>query len=193
MNLPQLLTFLTLGTAPVQAAISILVEPGVPGTSIFTVTETAPNPLLNVANVSGYVLGMDLPTSMFNIPGLGGGSSSDIEGDLTSSIATITEVFSNQSFLFKHLVVSADSGPSILYFDPIFLIGGVGPTSLQFEVTSLGPVATNIGFEALNAGVHSVDSTIFGSVMVTVVPEPSSAILIAAAAIPLLSRRRRAR
>jgi hypothetical protein len=190
MKSPQLLTLFVLGTTHVHAAVSILVEPNSSGHAVFTVTETAPNPLLNIAGTSGYALGMELPTSMFNIPGFGPGMSSDIEGDLTPPIATITEVYSNQSFFFKHLRISVGPGPSILSFDSLF-VTGIGATSARFEVSSLGPVVTPISFGALNLGVHTTGSTTFDTVTVTVVPESSAALLLAVTTIPIFSRRRR--
>ena len=187
MKLLKLSAFLVFCTTPLQAAVSILIESGAPGTSVFTITQTAPNPLYNVVGIGGYASGMSLPTSMFNIPDLGSGG--DIMGDLLPSVATIREIFSNRSYQLTGLVISSDGSPSLLRFNQLYTLGGA--SHFQFSVTTSAPVVTNIPMEALYPGVHTISDTLFGLITVTVVPEPGSLALFAGAAIPFAMRRRR--
>jgi len=179
-------------SVPCQAAISILVEPGsTTGTTFLTVTQTSASPLLDVSGISGYAIAMSIPTSMFNIPGLGSGTSSDIYGDLLVSVATITEVFSGQTFSLSKILISSDPlEPSFLGFDPVFIIPS-GTASLRFDAATTGPMETNISLAALHTGVHSIEDPLFGTITVTVVPEASSLALVALPGLALLSRRRR--
>ena len=188
----KILLCLVLLSAPCRAAVSILIGPGTtPETTTFTVTQTSASPLLDVSGISGYVLAMSIPTSMFNIPGLDPGTSSDIYGDLIAPVATITEFFSGQSYLLKKIFISSDPlEASYLGFDTVFVVPD-GATSLRFDVTTAGPVETNISLEALHPGVHVIEDPLFGTVTVTVVPEPGSLALLALPALTLLARRRR--
>lgn len=172
MKCLRTLFYLILSCVSCHGAISILVQEGTTSeTTVFTVTQTSANPLLNVSGVSGYVSGIALPTSMFNIPGFHGGSS-DIYGDLNVPVATITEIFSSQTFLFNKLRVSADPLlPSLLGFDHPFTIPHLAG-SIQFAAETAGPVEVNISLDALRLGVHQTEDTVFGTVTVTVVPEP---------------------
>ncbi len=188
----KILLCLLLLSAPCRAAVSILIGPGTtPETTTFTVTQTSASPVHDVSGIGGYVFGMSIPTSMFNIPGIGSGMSSDIYGDLIAPVATITEFFSGQSYLLKKLFISSNPlAASYLGFDTVFLVPQ-GATSLRFDVATAGPVETNISLEALHAGVHVIEDPLFGTVTVTVVPEPGSMALVVLPALMLLARRRR--
>lgn len=192
MSIPKVLLISASLVLPCKAAVSILVQPGtVPDTTIFTVTQTSPSPSVNVSGVSGYVFGMRLPTSMFNIPDLDPGYSSDVFGNLISPIASVTETYSGQSFLLSKLWVRADPGvDSLLGFDRDFTFSTQAGT-LLFDVESLGPVELNIAYEALQPGVHVVDDLLFGTITVTVIPEPATGALALVAAGLCLSGRRR--
>lgn len=185
-----LLTFLL--AIPAQAAVSILIQPGpTPETTLFTLTQTSPPLTLTVAGLSGYASGMAIPTAMFNIPGLGAGFSSDITGPLGNSLATINETFSGQSFQLDRLRVSSNSAvASLLEFNSLFVIPNFA-ASIRFEAISAGPVPTNISYDALFPGTYSTEDTLFGTVTVTVIPEPSGALLLALTSIAFLGRRKR--
>ena len=188
--LPSVL-FLSL---PARAAVTIIVQPGpTAGTTLITLTQTSPPITLDVAGLSGFASGISIPNSMFNIPGLGPGESSDIFGNLANPLATVTEAFSGQSFQLSKLQVSANpSIPSLLGFDSVFVIPS-GASSIRFEAVSAGPVPTNIGYAVLVPGIHSVEDTLFGTVTVTVIPEASTCLLLAATLIPSIIRRKRSR
>lgn len=191
MSIPKALLISASLVLPCKAAVSILVQPGtIPDTTLYTVTQTSASPSVNVSGVSGYVFGMRLPTSMFNIPDLDPGYSSDVFGNLISPIASVTETYSGQSFLLSKLWVRADPGmDSLLGFDRDFTFSTQAGT-LLFDVESLGSVELNIAYEALQPGVHVVDDLLFGTITVTVIPEPATGTLALAAAGLWLRRRR---
>ena len=174
-----------------EAAISILIQPGsTADTTFFTVTQTAQNPTANVSGLSGYVMGMSIPTSMFNIPNLGPEISSDVWGSFVTAIGTVTDFYSGQTLSLNQLLISSNpAAVSVLGSQSILTIP-TGYSQLRFEVTSAGPVETQISYSALVPGVHTATDTLFGEVTVTVVPEPSSLVL-GLAAVPLLGGRRR--
>ncbi len=173
-----------------HAAVSILIEPGAtPGTTLFTVTQTSPSPVLAVSGISGYASGMSIPTAMFNIPGMGPGLSTDVLGILSNSLATITEFYSGQTFQLDHLRVASNGGPSLLGFDHLFTLP-TGHPYVRFDVDSPAPVEINIAYEGLVPGVYTMGDTLFGSITYTVIPEPSSLVLAAVASTILLGRRR---
>ncbi len=192
MQLIKILPLVGLLAIPAHAAVSIVITPGpTAGTTIFTLTQTSPPLTLPVAGIVGYASGMAIPTSMFNLPGFDSGIYTDIFGNLSNSLATVTETISGQSFQLDHLRVSADpSLPSLLGFNSLFVIPNFA-TSVRFEAASTGPVSTTISYAALFPGVHSVEDTLFGTVTVTVVPEPSACLLFAPTWLPLLFHRRR--
>ncbi len=179
----KLLAFLVLIPAPCQAAVSILIQPGPsPGTAVFTLTQTSPSPVVDVSGITGYSQGISLPTSMFNFPALDPGHSSDVFGDLVSSVGTITEAFSGEMFELTKLRISSDPFvDSLLGFDRLFTVP-IGAGSLRFDVETAGEVVLNIAFEALHPGVHLTDDLLFGTVTVTVIPEPSAGALLLLAA-----------
>ncbi len=193
MKLIKIFPLLILLAVPAQAAVSIVIQPGpTADTTIFTLTQTSPPLTLPVAGIVGYASGMAIPTSMFNLPGFDSGMYSDIFGNLGNSLATINETVSGQSFQLVGLRISSDpSAPSLLGFNSLFLIP-VFASAVSFEAVSAGPVSTKIAYAALFPGVHSVEDTLFGTVTVTVVPEPSICFLFASTWLPFLVHRRRA-
>jgi hypothetical protein len=174
---------------PCRAAVSILITPGsTPDTSVFTITQTAPAPVLPVAGTVGYVAGIALPTAMFDIPG--SGSSSDIFGDLSAPVGTVTELSSGEMFQLSKLQISSDpSRASVLGFDRPFIIP-IGAGQVRFALANSGPVEVNVSFLALRQGIHSIQDTAFGPVTVTIVPEPSTALLLVPALAAVRRRRR---
>lgn len=184
--LPSLAAALVLA-APAHAAVSILIEPSLSGGTVFTITQTSPNPILGIGGLSGYVLGMDLPVSIFNIPGSG---SSAISGTFPTVLGTVTEDFTHQSFQLTGLFIGGGgTAPyALLTFAPIYLTSG--QPSARFDVTQAVPVETSISPDALAAGTHSVNSLLFGTVTVTVIPEPSASAIFTLASLPLFRRRR---
>lgn len=187
----RILSLSFLLAASSDAAISILIQPGsTADTTFFTVTQTAQNPTANVSGLTGYVMGMSIPTSMFNIPNLGPGFSSDIWGSFVTAIGTVTDFHSGQTLSLDRLLISSNPAATSVLGSQSILTIPTGHPQLRFEVTSAGPVETQIAYAALVPGVHTATDTLFGEVTVTVVPEPS-ALVIALAALPLLGRRKR--
>lgn len=186
-----ILLFLILIASPCRAAVSILVQPGSSSeTSFFTVTQNSPSPLLEVAGLSGYASAMSVPTAMFGI-GSGDIPVTDIYGGLGASVATITESVSGQTFSLTGVQISVDPDrPSLLGFYRLFTLP-TGYSTVQFEAETAGPVETTIPFRVLNPGVFTVEDTLFGTVTVTVIPEPSGIILLPGGMALLAIRRRR--
>ncbi len=168
-----------------DAAVSILIQPDGAGATVFTITQTAPNPLLNVAGITGYALGIDLPLSIFSISSPV--QSSAISGNFATPLGNVTESYGGQQFSIAGLHI--DEVAAYLAFSPIFILSS--QSSAQFVVDAPVPVTTAISPDALRAGTHSVGSVLFGTVTVTVVPEPSPLALTTAITPALLWRRRK--
>ncbi|RYD80772.1 MAG: PEP-CTERM sorting domain-containing protein [Verrucomicrobiaceae bacterium] len=192
MKILRISAMLVLLGIPSQAALSIVIEPGsTPDTTIFTVTQTSPSPLLDVAGMSGYAMGMSIPTAIFNVPGLGPGLSTDIYGILSNPVTVVTEFYSGQTFLLNQLRVSSDlSSPSLLGFDHLFTIPSGNP-SLRFDVAPAAPAEINISYQAFHPGTYTSADTLFGAITITVIPEPSVLLLLGSAVVPLVFRRRK--
>jgi len=171
--------------APANAAVSVLIQPDAIGGTLFTITQTAPNPLLGVGGITGYVSGVDLPLSMFNIANSGPGSA--IQGTFPTPLGSATEQSTSQSFSLAGLYIGDTA--AWIAFAPVFTFGG--QSTIQFEIDVPVPVATPISPAALNPGVHTVSSILFGNVTVTVIPEPSVFGFAACGALALLRRGRR--
>ncbi len=170
-------------SGPARAAVSIVIEPSSSGGTVFTITQTAENPVLPLSGVTGYALGMALPPSIFNIPGSG-----TISGGFPTSLGTVTEILTNQSFQLRGLQIGPGESHAILEFLPIYLTSS--QTTAQFTVTQPAPVETSISPEALVAGVHTVSDALFGTVTVTVVPEAATSAFLPLVAFGLFKRRR---
>ncbi len=192
MRLVRLLCLLIMVAGPCRGAVNILITPGSSaGTMVFVINQISPSPTLNVSGISGYVSAMSLPATMVNIPGFEGGSFSDIFGNLLSPLATVTEGFSEQSYLLNKIRISSEpTAPSMIGFDRVFTTAS-GAHSLRFDVVGEGPVEVNISAVALSVGVHTIDDLLFGMITVVVVPEPTPSGLLALALVPLIMRRRR--
>lgn len=174
-----------------DAAVSIVIQPGsTPDTTFFTVTQTAQNPTANVTSLSGYVMGMSIPTSMFNIPNLGPGYSSDVWGSFMNSLGSVTDFYSGQTLTLDRFRISSNPSQVSLLGSQSILIIPTGHSSLRLELTSTGPVETQIAYAALVPGVHTATDTLFGEITVTVVPEPSTFAFVLLSALPLFARER---
>lgn len=191
MTAIKLILCLILSAAPCRAALSILIKPGTVGdTTVFTFTQTSPSPILNVSGIAGFVMGISIPNSMFNIPDFGPGSSSDITGDLGFSLAAVTENYSGVTYILNGLHISADPARvSFLGFGSTYFVPA-GASFLQFEFGAAGLQESSISIHALNPGVHTIEDPLFGTVTVTIIPEPGSALLAGMGACALFIRRR---
>ncbi|RYD50129.1 MAG: hypothetical protein EOP85_00230 [Verrucomicrobiaceae bacterium] len=184
--------FFFLLACPVHAAVSIVVQPGsTAGTSWFTVTQTTDSPTLAVSGLSGYVMGMSIPSAMFNVPMLDPDHYTDIWGLFPTPLATVRDVYSGQALSLNQLrVASSPSGISVLGSQSILTIP-TGHSSLRLEVISAGPVETDIPYDGLVPGYYTAYDVVFGEVAVTVVPEPSTAMFMSALSVSLLFRRKK--
>ena len=176
-------------SASSHAAISITIEPTFSG-STWSLTQTSAAPILNISGLSGYAIGLQLPYSMFHL------ASSEIPvtpaiGGLGGTLAVVSELVSGAVFTLGGLQISSSplSDPSLLPFNSVWKTSGHG--TAQFQIVDTNAIETSIPLRVYNPGVHTIHDTLFGTITVTVIPEPSAPILFTSAALGLLYRRRR--
>lgn len=186
MKLPITLAASLVLSASSHAAISITIEPSAPGYTTWTLTQTSASPEIDVVNVWGAGGGISLPVSMFDSTWFQSAVTSPVIGDFSAVFVTVSEIHSDQTFLIETFRIATYPG---LDFDHDFTLPN-GQTTARFEVTQTIPSEAEIDYSALTPGVHTTE-TMFGPLTVTVIPEPSSAILFTSTALGLLYRRRR--
>ena len=171
-----------------HAAITITITPGVSGTS-FSVTQTAPNPLIVLeANTGGALFGIALAPGSFD-QDIG---SVDFVDTFSPRLGTLTNLFGGAagdivrfSFFFD-----GDSGlyrPS-LYLDSFITLGSGRTHQLQFSSGTTSEIG--IDFSRFILGTHVVTDLLFGEITTIVIPEPNS-IILAFIGIGLIAFRRR--
>jgi hypothetical protein len=178
---------LWLGMADAGAAVAMVVVPDGVGGTRYTFEEVSANPLVPVSVVLSSGFRMELPPGMFVPQGPGSGGASDIVG-VFPAIARVREVGGGSEYDVVSLLIGADGGYASFGFDRAF-VPGPGQTMARLTLVPSGPGALGIAPEALVPGTHVVSSVLFGSVTVTVVPEPGSAGLLAVAVLMALRRR----
>ena len=174
--------------AAVEGAITMVVVPDGLGGTTYTFEEMSANPLVPVSMVLSSGFRMELPPGMFVASDPGSGGASDIVGSFPA-VARVRETGSGGAYDVVSLLIGADGSYASFGFDRAFA-SGPGQSEARFALVPGGPGALGIAPEALVPGTHVVSSVLFGSVTVTVVPEPGSAGLLAVAAL-LAGRRRR--
>jgi hypothetical protein len=176
-----------LGIAQAGAAIAMVVVPDGVGGTRYTFEEVSANPLVPVSMVLSSGFRMELPPGMFVASGPGSGGASDIVG-VFPAIARVRETGSGGAYDVVSLLIGADGTHASFGFDRAFA-SGPGQSEARFALVPGAPGSLGIAPEALVPGTHVVSSVLFGSVTVTVVPEPGSAGLLAAAVLIGLRRR----
>jgi hypothetical protein len=177
-----------LGIAQAGAAIAMVVVPDGLGGTRYTFEEVSANPLVPVSMVLSSGFRMELPPGMFVASGPGSGGASDIVG-VFPAIARVRETGSGGAYDVVSLLIGADGSYASFGFDRAFA-SGPGQSEARFALVPGAPGSLGIAPEALVPGTHVVSSVLFGSVTVTVVPEPAVGGLLAVAAV-LAGRRRR--
>jgi hypothetical protein len=170
-----------LGIAQAEAAVAMVVVPDGAGGTRYTFEEVSANPLVGVSMVLSSGFRMELPPGMFVASGPGSGGASDIVG-VFPAIARVRETGSGGAYDVVSLLIGADGSYASFGFDRAFA-SGPGQSDARFALVPGEPGSLGIAPEALVPGTHVVSSVLFGSVTVTVVPEPGSAGLMAAAAL----------
>jgi hypothetical protein len=176
-----------LGIAEAGATVAMVVVPDGVGGTRYTFEEVSANPLVPVSMVLSSGFRMELPPGMFVASGPGSGGASDIVG-VFPAIARVRETGSGGAYDVVSLLIGADGGYASFGFDRAFA-SGPGQSEARFALMPGAPGSLGIAPEALVPGTHVVSSVLFGSVTVTVVPEPGSAGLLAVAALMALRRR----
>jgi hypothetical protein len=176
-----------LGIAQAEAAVAMVVVPDGAGGTRYTFEEVSANPLVGVSMVLSSGFRMELPPGMFVASGPGSGGASDIVGSFPA-IARVRETGSGGAYDVVSLLIGADGSYASFGFDRAFA-SGPGQSEARFALVPGAPGSLGIAPEALVPGTHVVSSVLFGSVRVTVVPEPGSAGLMAAAVLMALRRR----
>ncbi len=176
-----------LGIAESEAAVAMVVVPDGVGGTRYTFEEVSANPLVPVSMVLSSGFRMELPPGMFVASGPGSGGASDIVG-VFPAIARVRETGSGGAYDVVSLLIGADGGYASFGFDRAF-VPGPGQSEARFALVPGAPGSLGIAPEALVPGTHVVSSVLFGSVTVTVVPEPGSAGLLAVAVLMALRRR----
>ena len=166
--------------ASVEGAVTMLVVPDGVGGTRYTFDEVSPNPLVPVSVVLSSGFRMELPPGMFVASGPGSGGASDIVGSFPA-IARVREVGGGSEYDVVSLLIGANGGYASFGFDRAF-VPGPGPTMARLTLVPGGPGALGIAPEALVPGTHVVSSVLFGTVTVTVVPEPGSVGVLVVAA-----------
>jgi hypothetical protein len=176
-----------LGIAESEAAVAMVVVPDGVGGTRYTFEEVSANPVVTVSMVLSSGFRMELPPGMFVASGPGSGGASDIVG-VFPAIARVREVGGGSEYDVVSLLIGANGGYASFGFDRAF-VPGPGQSDARFALVPGAPGSLGIAPEALVPGTHVVSSVLFGSVTVTVVPEPGSAGLLAVAALMALRRR----
>jgi hypothetical protein len=189
LRLLSVIGILWLGMAvAAEGAITMLVVPDGVGGTRYTFEEVSPNPLVPVSVALSSGFRMELPPGMFVASGPGSGGASDIVG-VFPAIARVREVGGGSEYDVVSLLIGVDGDYASFGFDRAF-VSGPGETMARLTLVPGGPGSLGIAPEALVPGTHVVSSVLFGTVTVTVVPEPGSAGLLVVAAL-LAGRRRR--
>lgn len=177
--------WLLLLASSARAALAIDILPSQQGRTTWILTQISPSPDIDILNVSGSGGSIELPTSMFDPAWLLAASGVSLTADFSATFATVLEQYSNQTFLIS--TFSAGIHPALEFDQPYTLPNG--NTSARFDISGTSPADLGIGIDAFVPGIHTINST-FGILTVTVVPEPSSAVLSIPLILGILRRHR---
>jgi hypothetical protein len=175
----------------VSAAISITIAPNGSGGTTFQFNETTANPNFPIANASGAGFRIELPPSMFSpLIIAGGGTIGEISGYMNPIVATFTDGISGFSYEADFLSIGGDLSYGYFDFDRPFS-PAQGQTEGRMDLVEGAAVTSTISPDALVMGTHTISSSLFGTVTVNVIPEPTSVLLVALSSLLLLRRNRR--
>lgn len=171
-------------SATARAAITITISPDGSGGTLFAFAQPTANPVVPVALVSaGAFLG--LPPGMFD-PSLYNPAAGEISGSFPA-LAQFRDVNAGVGYNVTGLLISLTFAR--FTFDREFTPGS-NQSEVQFVLQPQAPGQSTIAPEALVPGTHTISSALFGTVTVTVVPEPTGLLWLSAAALWLQRRRR---
>jgi hypothetical protein len=175
-----------------RAAITVTISPGAGGSTVFNVTQTAPNPILPTPlAVGGYIIGINFSgQSIIQDPSLLD------PGDrlFSGSLGTVSETGGGGTAGTRGLSFYTDQNSGLIQpyirLDSFF---SLGPGNHQFLFVPAASAENAISFSTFVPGTYLSSDLIFGQVTTVVVPEAASMALGLAGALPLLLRRRRGR
>ena len=173
-----------------SAAITITITPDNIGGTTFAFSQTTTNPSFPIADVQGGGFSIVLPPSIFN-PAAIGNSGTPISGFLNPIFATFTDSGSGFNYDVDFLLIGANFLFAELRFDRLF---SAAPGQIEGQLALLpgAPVTSTISPMALVPGTHTIGSSLFDTVTVVVIPEPTSLSLLLMGTL-LLARRHRNR
>jgi hypothetical protein len=179
---------LALSSKMASAAITITITPDSIGGTTFAFSQTTANPTFPIGSAQGSGFAIALPPSIFNIAVIGN-SGTPIAGYLNPIFATFTDSGSGFNYDVDFLLIGANFAFAELHFDRPF---SAGPSQIEGQMALLtgAPVTSTISPAALVPGTHTIGSSLFDTVTVIVVPEPTSLSLLLISTLLLASRHR---
>ncbi len=184
------IVLLALSSSIAGAAITITITPDDIGGTTFAFSQTTTNPSLPIADFQGSGFSIALPPSIFN-PAVIGDSGTSIAGFLNPIFATFTDSGSGFNYDVNFLLIGANFTLAELHFDRLFS-ASPGQIEGRLDLLPGAPVTSTISPMALVPGTHTIGSSLFDTVTVIVIPEPTSLSLLMLGTL-LLARRRRSR
>jgi hypothetical protein len=186
------LLLLALSSNLVSAAITITIAPDGSGGTTFIFSQTTDNPNFPISNASGGGFYLELPPSIFS-PSLigGGGQLSPIATarNLSPILATFIDAGSGFSYDVSFLVIGSDLSYGAFGFDRPFS-AAQGQMEGRLDLVEGSAVSSETSPAELVLGTRTISSSLFGTVTVNVIPEPTSSLLVVLSSL-LLSRRHR--
>jgi len=181
---------LALSSKMASAAITITIVPDNIGGTTFAFSQTTANPTFPIGNAQGSGFSIALPPSIFN-PVVIGNTGTPISGFLNPILATFTDSGSGFNYDVAFLLISSNFSFAELQFDRLFS-AAPNQTEGRLDLLPGSPVASTISPTALVPGTHTIGSSLFDTVTVIVIPEPTSLSLLVISTL-LLARRHRIR
>ena len=182
--------FLALSCKMASAAISITITPDNLGGTTFTFSQTTSNPSLPIVNFQGNGFSIAIPPSIFNQAVIGN-SGTPIFGPFNPILATFTDSGSGFNYDVAFLLIGANFVFAEFSFDRSFS-AAPGQIEGRLNLVTGAPVTSTISPMALVTGTHTTGSSLFDTVTVIVIPEPTSLSLLLIGTL-LLARRHRIR
>lgn len=188
MNYIRSILLLALSCNMASAAITITITPDNIGGTTFAFSQTTTNPSFLIADVQGSGFSIALPPSIFDQAVIGN-SGTPIFGFFNPILATFTDSGSGFNYDVRFLLIGANFLFAELQFDRPF---SAAPSQIEGQMVLLpgAPVTSTISPTALVPGTHTVGSSLFDTVTVIVIPEPSSLSLLIVSTLFLTRRHR---
>ena len=168
--------FLALSCKMASAAISITITPDNLGGTTFTFSQTTSNPSLPIVNFQGNGFSIAIPPSIFNQAVIGN-SGTPISGPFNPILATFTDSGSGFNYDVAFLLIGANFVFAEFSFDRSFS-AAPGQIEGRLNLVTGAPVTSTISPMALVTGTHTTGSSLFDTVTVIVIPEPTSLSLL---------------